>query len=128
MPKIPSLALDKKGTCQVHELGPYLYKKKYLKKKGEGIPSLPSSVLVQQSNYRVPDPGPTVRLVGTMAQDSVRKREKRGKKIIVSKGNKQIHMLLREIRSNLETQTLRNSFKMQRSSLETQTQIYEKKK
>ena len=36
----------------------------------------------------VPDPGPTIKLVGTMAQDSVRKREKRRKKINVSKGNK----------------------------------------
>ena len=39
-------------------------------------------------------------------------------------------MLLRKIRSSLETQTLRNSFETQilRSSLETQIQIYAKKK
>ena len=65
-------------------------KKKKKKKREEGIPNVPSSVLAQQNNHQVPDPGPTVRLVGTMAQDSVRKREKRGKKSNVSKGNKQI--------------------------------------
>ena len=63
----------------------------------------PVQYLHNKTTTRVPDSGPTVKLVGTMAQDSIRKREKRGKKSNVSKGNKQIHMLLREIRSSLET-------------------------
>ena len=90
----------------------HIYQKIFEKKKKEGIPNVPSSVFAQQNNHRVLDPGPTVRLVGIMAQDLVRKREKRGKQSNISKGNKQIHMLLKEIRSSLETQTLRNSFKM----------------
>ena len=69
-------------------------------KKKERIPSIPSSVLAQQSNHRVPDLGPIVKLVGTMTHDSVRKREK---KCIKEKREKQIHMLLKEIRSSLET-------------------------
>ena len=61
---------------------------------------------------RVPGPEPTAKLVGTMVQDSVQKKERQCKK-------KQIH--IRKSRSNPETQTLRNSLK-------TQIQIYAKKK
>ena len=45
VPRIPSLALGKRGTCQVHELGPY-FKKKYTKKKRkERIPVYPIQYL-----------------------------------------------------------------------------------
>ena len=84
MPRIPSLALGKKGTYQVHILGLYIYIYIYIKE--EGIPNVPSSVLAQQNNHRIPDPGPTVRLVGTMAQDSVRKKRKEGKEKQCIKG------------------------------------------
>ena len=60
----------------------------------------------------VPDPEPTAKLVGTMVQDSVQKKERQCKK-------KQIH--IRKSRSNLETQT-------RRSSLKTQIQFYANKK
>ena len=85
------------------------------KKRGGKIPSVPSSIPAQQSNHRVPGPGPTIKLVGTMVQDSGKKREKpciKKKKNMYQKKEramyqrvKQIHILLKETRSSLETQT-----------------------
>ena len=55
--------------------------------------------LHNKTTTRVPDPGPTVRLVGTMAQDSVQKERK--KKDSIQKRKEQIHMLLKA-RSSLK--------------------------
>ena len=54
----------------------------------------PVQYLHNKTTTGVPGPGPTVKLVGTMVQDSVKKKE--GKKSNVPKGNKQIHMLLKK--------------------------------
>ena len=54
--------------------------------------------LWSKATTRVPDPGPTVRLVGTMAQDLVQKKKKKEKQY--TKREEQIHMLLKD-RSNL---------------------------
>ena len=67
----------------------------------------PVLYLRNKTTTGVLNPRPTVKLVGTMVQDSLKKKKKKqkGKKSNVPKGNKQIHMLLKHkfIRSNLET-------------------------
>ena len=57
----------------------------------------PVQYLRSKAITRVPDPGPTVRFVGAMAQDSVQKR----KKISIRKRKEQIHILLKA-RSSLK--------------------------
>ena len=66
----------------------------------------PVLYLRNKTTTGVLNPRPTVKLVGTMVQDSLKKKKKqKGKKSNVPKGNKQIHMLLKQkfIRSSLET-------------------------
>ena len=72
MLRIPSPVLDKK-TCQVHELG--LRKKR--KKRKKKSPMYPVQYLCSKTTTRVLGPGPTTKLVGTMAQDSVQKKERK---------------------------------------------------
>ena len=77
------------------------------KKKKREHPMYPVQYLHNNTTIRVPDLGPTAKLVGTMAQDSVQK----GKK----KKNTQIHMLLK-IRSSLKN--ISTFAKMGREKLE----------
>ena len=76
----------------------------------------PVQYLRNKTTTGVLDPGPTVKLGGTMAQDSVKKERKQ-----CTKGKETNPHAIKKIRSSLETQTLR-------SSLKTQLQIYAKKK
>ena len=57
----------------VHDLG--LRKKKEKKKREH--PMYPVQYLHNNTTIRVPDLGPTAKLVGTMAQDSVQKGKKK---------------------------------------------------
>ena len=59
----------------VHDLG--LRKKK--KKREREHPMYPVQYLHNNTTIRVPDLGPTAKLVGTMAQDSVQKGKKKKK-------------------------------------------------
>ena len=59
-----------KGIYLVHDLG---LKKKKKKKR----PMYPVQYLHSKTTTRVPDPGPIVRLVRTMAQDSMQKKKNR---------------------------------------------------
>ena len=56
----------------------------------------PVLYLRNKTTTGVLNPRPTVKLVGTMVQDSVKKKKQKGKKSNVPKGNKQIHMLLKK--------------------------------
>ena len=83
----------------------------------------PVQYLRNKTTTGVPGPRLTVKLVGTMVQDLVKKKTE-GKEKQCTKGKQtNPHAIKKKkiIRSSLETQTLRNSF-------ETQKQIYAKKK
>ena len=69
MPGIPSPLLDKKGVCLVHDLG-------LEKKKKKKHPMYPVQYLCSKTTTKVPDPEPTAKLVGIMAQDLVQKKKK----------------------------------------------------
>ena len=72
MPRIPSPILAKKrggGVCLVHDLR--------LKKKKRKHPMYPVQYLHNKTTTRVPNPGPTTKLVRIMAHDSVQKKKKK---------------------------------------------------
>ena len=75
IPKIPNPALGKRGEpVKVHELGPYLKKKKKTYIQGKRYQCTQFSTCT--IDHRVPGPELTVKPVGTMVQDSGKKRGK----------------------------------------------------
>ena len=92
MLRIPSPTLDKRG--------PVKFMNWDWKKKKKRHPMYPVQYLHNKTTIGVPGPGPTIKLVRIMVQDSVQKKKKKkkqkGKKSNVPKGNKQ-NMLLRKI-------------------------------
>ena len=93
MPKVPSLALGKRGKpVKVHELGPYLkniYRKRYQC----------TQFSTCTIDHRVPGPELKVKPVRTMVQDSGKKREKsyikkkKRKEKVIYQRERQIYIL-----------------------------------
>ena len=68
--------MAKGEPVKVHELGPYLKKKKYIHREGYQCTQFSTCII----NYRVPGPELTVKPVETMVQDSGKKKKIREKK------------------------------------------------